>query len=141
MPATLRYHDFSGGLNLRDASGELAENESPDMMNITLDERGGITKRLGYAKDGSMSAFAANIVNLFYSSVLGQLVVQEGVNVRKRTAAGTFSLVKAFSTAARVTFVERTTRICTPSAAATRASPPRSGVYVTSRPSDWKSWT
>lgn len=103
---TLRVADFSGGLNLRDAPGTLAPNEAPDMMNMTIDERGGLAKRLGYAKDGAMSAFAADCVNLFYSAVLGQLVVQEGVNVRKRTGVGTFSLVKAFSTSARVTFAD-----------------------------------
>ena len=102
----IRYADFSGGLNLRDSSDQLAPNESPDMMNVILDQRGGLEKRLGYTKDGGMSAFAANCVNSFYSWVLGQIVVQEGVNVRKRTAAGTFSSVKAFSTAARVTFCD-----------------------------------
>lgn len=102
----LKLLDFSGGLNLLAAPSELAPNESPEMMNMTLDQRGGLVKRLGYTKDGSMSAFAADCANLFYSQVLGQLVVQEGVNVRKRTAAGTFSLVKAFSTSARVTFAD-----------------------------------
>ena len=106
MGDTLRYADFSGGLNLRDSSDQLAPNESPDMMNVVLDQRGGVEKRLGYAKDGAMSAFAANCVNSFYSWVLGQIVVQEGVNVRKRTGAGSFSSVKAFSTAARVTFCD-----------------------------------
>ena len=104
--ATLRLDDFSGGLNLRDAPSELAPTESPDMLNVTLDERGGVVKRLGILKDGSMSAFAADGANLFYSNVLGQLVLQEGVNVRKRTGAGAFTLVKAFSTAARVTFAD-----------------------------------
>jgi hypothetical protein len=41
--------DLSGGLNVRDALTELAQNETPDCMNIVLDEKGGATKRLGYS--------------------------------------------------------------------------------------------
>ena len=41
---------FAGGLNLRDAPTELKPTESPNAWNVTLDERGGVVKRLGYAK-------------------------------------------------------------------------------------------
>jgi hypothetical protein len=51
LPYTeLQITDFSGGLNVRDAATELSENESPDLLNVVLDERGGVTKRLGYSK-------------------------------------------------------------------------------------------
>lgn len=94
--------DFSGGLNVRDAPELVGETDVTDALNVTLTERGAAQKRLGFTKDAGMSEFAAEITNLFYSVALGQLVVQEGVNVRKRTAAGAFTLVKAFSTSARV---------------------------------------
>lgn len=48
-PKLLRIRDFSGGLNLREAPPELAPNESPDLWNVTLDERGGVAKRRGYS--------------------------------------------------------------------------------------------
>lgn len=41
---------FAGGLNLRDAPTELKPTESPSAWNVTLDERGGVVKRLGYTK-------------------------------------------------------------------------------------------
>jgi hypothetical protein len=98
--------DFSGGMNARDAATHLAANEASGLKNVRLDQRGGVYQRLGFAKDGSPAAFAANPSNLFYSEVLDQLVVQEGVNVRRRTGAGTFSLVKAFTTDTRVAFCD-----------------------------------
>ena len=48
--STLRIRNFSGGLNLRDAPQELQPTESPDLWNVTLDERGSVAKRLGHVK-------------------------------------------------------------------------------------------
>ena len=45
---------FQGGLNLRDAPTELKPSESPSAWNVTLDERGGVVKRLGYTSWGSV---------------------------------------------------------------------------------------
>ena len=42
--------DFSGGLNVRDALTELANNETPDCENVVLDEHGAAHKRLGFVK-------------------------------------------------------------------------------------------
>jgi hypothetical protein len=42
--------DFSGGLNIRDALTELSNNETPDCINVVLDERGACHKRLGYVR-------------------------------------------------------------------------------------------
>lgn len=50
---------FDGGLNLRDAPGEVKDNESPDMMNMTLDERGGVVKRLGFQRDNEGALYRA----------------------------------------------------------------------------------
>lgn len=100
-PRLLRIRDFSGGLNVREAPPELAPNESPDLWNVTLDERGGVAKRLGYVKvnlsqygggggatfygDGTYGAGlyggpsgGGYVLNIFYSGVLGDIVVQAG---------------------------------------------------------------
>lgn len=39
--------DFRGGLNLRSDPFELAKNESPDLLNVDLDPRGGVEQRRG----------------------------------------------------------------------------------------------
>lgn len=43
----LRTDDFTGGLNLRADPFQLAENESPDMLNVDVDPRGGVFQRGG----------------------------------------------------------------------------------------------
>ena len=42
-----RYDDFTGGLNLRADQFQLAPNESPDMLNVEVDPRGGLFTRGG----------------------------------------------------------------------------------------------
>lgn len=64
--AELSIVDFSGGLNVRDAATELQENESPDLMNVVIDERGGVTKRLGYSRWNA--AALPNLVTYGYES-------------------------------------------------------------------------
>ena len=41
----LRQDDFTGGLNLRADQFQLAPNESPKMLNVEIDPRGGIFSR------------------------------------------------------------------------------------------------
>lgn len=53
MPGAVRelqLRDFSGGLNLKDAPSEMRDNESPTLLNVTLDNRGAIVKRLGFTE-------------------------------------------------------------------------------------------
>ena len=40
-----RFDDFTGGLNLRADQFQLARNESPDMLNVEIDPRGGLFTR------------------------------------------------------------------------------------------------
>lgn len=40
-----RYDDFTGGLNLRSDQFQLTRNESPDMLNVEIDPRGGLFSR------------------------------------------------------------------------------------------------
>jgi hypothetical protein len=42
-----RYDDFTGGLNLRADQFLLAKNESPEMLNVEVDPRGGVFSRGG----------------------------------------------------------------------------------------------
>lgn len=39
--------DFTGGLNFRADQFQLADNESPDMLNVEIDPRGGVFSRGG----------------------------------------------------------------------------------------------
>lgn len=80
--------DFSGGLNLRDAASEVAQNESPDLMNITLDERGGIAKRLGLLKLNGASLLTNPGQNLFYWRSGDKLIVQDDDELRASTDGG-----------------------------------------------------
>jgi hypothetical protein len=45
----LEARDFKGGLNLRADAFQLAPNESPDMLNVDIDPRGGFALRKGVA--------------------------------------------------------------------------------------------
>ena len=42
--------DYTGGLNLRASQFQLAENESPDMLNVDIDPRGGFYTRKGWLR-------------------------------------------------------------------------------------------
>lgn len=44
---TLRLDDWTGGLNLRSDAFNLKDNESPDLLNVEIDPRGGFYTRLG----------------------------------------------------------------------------------------------
>lgn len=94
--------DFSGGLNLRDAPSELANNETPDCWNVTLNERGGVEKRLGYAKK-NVSPYTTSSAPQNEYVWLGTRITQCGADLFKND--GTMS-VKTFSTAARAGFAE-----------------------------------
>ena len=46
----LNLMDFTGGLNLRRNQFQLADNESPDMLNVDVDPRGGFRTRRGWQR-------------------------------------------------------------------------------------------
>lgn len=48
QPLTLE--DFTGGLNIRENSFQLADNETPQMMNVHVDRRGGFVTRTGWGR-------------------------------------------------------------------------------------------
>lgn len=88
--------NFAGGLNLRDAPTELAQNESPDLLNVTLDERGGVQKRLGLNLLSNTLSNAPSV--MFYSNALGFGLVMDGAELKKTTDFVTFTNVHAYST-------------------------------------------
>lgn len=102
-PRLLRVRDFSGGLNLREAPPELAANESPDLWNVTLDERGGVGKRLGYAKVNGTPFSGGLVQALHYSGILSSYVTQAGSSLY---LGATNTARNTFSTGARVDFTD-----------------------------------
>ena len=96
--------DFSGGLNLIAAPSEFGPTETPDCMNITLDERGGVVKRLGLTKIANHSTTATQPAILYYSRALDKLMLQIGTGLYKSDDGGTTwsAALKTFSTSARV---------------------------------------
>jgi hypothetical protein len=119
--------DFSGGLNLRDAPSELANNETPDCMNVTLTEIGGVQKRLGYAKkNGTAFTTVSAPQNLFRWQSAGVEITQCGASLFKDNGT---SAVQTFSTAARVGFAEFGTAVY--------AIHPVDGIYSSTDGSSW----
>lgn len=103
---TLVLDDFSGGWNPRDALSQIQDNESPDCMNITLDERGGVVKRLGLNRLGSGAGMSAAGQAIFYWQGGGYTIVQEGAAVKKTSDFVTFTTIKTYSTSARAAFCD-----------------------------------
>lgn len=99
--------DFSGGLNLRDALTELAPNESPDCINVILDERGGMAKRLGYVK-WNATAVANPITYGYESHVAGRILwysVADG-NCYYEASEGVLAVGRTFAAGGRVAIVD-----------------------------------
>lgn len=95
--------DFSGGPNVRDAPSELAPNEAEDAYNVTFDERGGVSSRLGYVKTNGTPFSGGVVKNVFWSQLLGARVTQAGAVIY---LADTNTARHTFSTSALVTFSE-----------------------------------
>ena len=102
--------DFSGGWNCRDAPEEVADNETPDAINMTLDERGGASKRLGLQRLNGASALASSPKNQFYWKTADVVVAQVGTGLYESADGGaTWAVcpnVVAMSTSDTVGFAE-----------------------------------
>ncbi len=99
-----QVRDFSGGPNLRDSGPELAENESVGGWNVTSDERGGVSSRLGYVKYNAALLDAADSVQAgFKWRTAGKLIWQAGKDLYVNDSNVS---VKTFTTAARCSFAE-----------------------------------
>jgi hypothetical protein len=109
---TLSITDFSGGWNPRDAWSAVADNELPDALNVTLDERGGITKRLGLTKYNSSQMGSDALENVYYSAALNLVIAQQGTTLYKSTpGSGTFSSFHTLSAGGRCCFVDFNSRL------------------------------
>jgi hypothetical protein len=100
---TLRMRNFSGGLNLRDVEPELATNESPDLWNVTLDERGVVQKRLGFIKSNPVAHNASKVTNVFYWASGQNKITQSGTQLYKDDSVVSF---KTFTTTERCGFAD-----------------------------------
>ena len=106
----LNAQDFTGGLNLVADTFRLAENESPDMVNVDVDRRGGFQVRRGVAPYGSV-ALGADPDNLwqFVSGASSWVVAQVGANLKSTTGGAWTTLLTAASAA-----VGSATAVCRP---------------------------
>ena len=107
----LKLLDFSGGWNLRDAPSELAENESPDLLNVQLDPRGGVIKRLGYDRIGSGTVLSAAPSNIFYWDTNDRFIVQVGATVYSTQNFVTFTSIHTYSDASIAAFCDFQNRL------------------------------
>jgi len=88
----LQQQDFTGGLNFRADQFSLAANESPDLLNIDVDPRGGVKLRNGVEAHNS-SATANTITNVWEHHETGgtsQIMVSHGNKVAYSTS-GSFT--------------------------------------------------
>lgn len=97
--------NFSGGPNYRDSPSELAAAEVYGSYNITFDERGGASSRLGYAKRNGtpLGAATEKVINDYYSPLLGLQLTQVNAKLYRND---NITSVKTFTTNACVTFTE-----------------------------------
>lgn len=83
----LNLTDFSGGLNLRADSFQLADNESPDLLNVDIDPRGGFRNRR-VARPFVAQSLGGAVKSLWQyanSGGLRQVMAQVGNNVKHST--------------------------------------------------------
>ena len=89
---------FTGGLNFRSDQFNLAENESPDMLNVTVDPRGGIRQRDGVDRRNTtaLSADVKGMWALYTDSGTSQLLVNYGTTVA-HSASTNFTTVSGIT--------------------------------------------
>ena len=103
--SVLRTDDFTGGLNLRADAFQLGRNESPDLLNVEIDPRGGFQMRRGIQR-WNTSAVGAIGAGLFtpkrlwvWESATPQVLVAANSKIFYATA-GTFTDTTIATTAA-----------------------------------------
>lgn len=83
----ITLNDFTGGLNLRADQFQLAPNESPDMLNVEVDPRGGFALRRGISVVNDTDLTNDPLALWDYQSSAGtkQVLVQHGTKIGKGT--------------------------------------------------------
>lgn len=88
----VRQDDFTGGLNLRADQFQLAPNESPDLLNVEIDPRGGVFSRGGWKELGTASGtWSPKRLHPFYGTS-SYLMMSTGAGVYYRTTSNFVSL-------------------------------------------------
>jgi hypothetical protein len=91
--------DFTGGLNLGRDPFQLAENESPDLLNVELDARGGLRSREGWIRWSSTNVTSSawtpkNLVRFYSSSGTRYVVAASGSSLFWSTAGTSWTEMK-----------------------------------------------
>ena len=76
-----RQDDFTGGLNLRADQFQLGANESPGMLNVEIDPRGGVSSRGGMSKivtNGVVSGSSVFVGTLLSTETPDALITESG---------------------------------------------------------------
>lgn len=87
--------DFTGGLNFRSDQFQLADNESPEMLNVEIDPRGGVFSRGGMARinpDNVSGTWVPRRVQAFYGTS-SKLMLVNNNNVYYQSSGGNFALL------------------------------------------------
>lgn len=93
--------DFTGGLNLRADAFQLAPNESPDLMNVDVDPRGGFAMRKVVAPFGAAMASAPHSLFSYEKTAGGtEVFAVVGTSV-ERGSGGAWTAIAQQSTSAR----------------------------------------
>lgn len=86
--------DFTGGLNLRSDQFQLADNESPEMLNVEVDPRGGVFSRGGMSRINSVNVsgtWSPQKLTAFYGNTNKLMLANSNVVMYWNQAANTFS--------------------------------------------------
>lgn len=95
MPARLQVQnlrDFTGGLNLRSDVFQLDENESPDLLNVDVDPRGGFHQRWGTSVFASTAFSTAAVSTYEFATTTGlrHVLVHAGGSIHS-SSGGAFT--------------------------------------------------
>ena len=101
--SVIKFEDATGGLNLRANQFTLAKNESPDLLNVDVDPRGGFRLRKGVEPWGVADAGTAihSLIPFTTSTGTAQLVAGWGTTTVKYTTGATWSTIKTDQTVSR----------------------------------------
>jgi hypothetical protein len=93
--------DFTGGLNLVTDAFKLQENESPDLLNVDIDRRGGFQVRRGvYPYSATALSAAPNTIWSYNDAGTVYTMVQVGTGVRYSTGSAWTNLTRLVSSVA-----------------------------------------
>lgn len=95
-PVVASYRDFGGGLNNDDASVSIAANESPNLLNVNIDDpRGALTQRRGYQTCGTIPSggIVTNLYEYAKNDGTRRLIVTDNTTVWQTANCIDFSTI------------------------------------------------